>query len=161
MLVANGWFVLNARDGRWLERDGMGKRVRFEPKGPGRFPQLGIQIGIFGPGEPSTMYHAEDGQEGFLVLRGSCLAIVEDEEIQLEQWDYVHCPSGTRHSFVNEGDAPCVLLMVGARGHGDGIVYPRSEVALRHGAGVEHETTLPGEAYATFGEWEPAEPEAL
>ena len=159
--MADGWFVMNVRDGRWLAREGMGKRVRFEPKGLARFPQLGIQIGIFGPGEPSTMYHGEDGQEDFLVLRGSCLAIVEDEEVQLGQWDFVHCPPGTKHSFVNVGDEQCVLLMVGARGHGDSIVYPRSEVALRHGAGVEQETTSPDVAYAAFGEWEPSEPEEL
>jgi hypothetical protein len=34
-----------------------------------------------------------------------------------------------------------------------GIVYPRSELALRHGAGVEEETTVPKEAYAPFPEW--------
>jgi hypothetical protein len=33
-----------------------------------------------------------------------------------------------------------------------GIVYPRSELALRHGAGVEVETTSPAEAYAPFSE---------
>jgi uncharacterized cupin superfamily protein len=158
--MADGWFVLNAEDARWLTRDGMGKRCRFEPKGDGRFPQLGIQIGIFGPGQPSTMYHAEDGQEGFLVLRGSCLAIVEEQEIPLRRWDYVHCPPGTRHSFVNEGDEDCVLLMVGAR-VGGGIVYPVSETALRHGAGVERETSSPDEAYARFGDWLPTDPAEL
>ena len=35
-----------------------------------------------------------------------------------------------------------------------GIVYPRSEVALRHGAGVEVETTSPAEAYAPFPKWQ-------
>jgi hypothetical protein len=39
-----------------------------------------------------------------------------------------------------------------------GIVYPRSELALRHGAGVETETTLPAEAYAAFPKWRPGPP---
>ncbi len=55
--------------------------------------------------------------------------------------------------FVNEGDEPCVLLMVGARIAGAGIVYPVSEVALRHGAGVEREARSPGDAYAGLPPW--------
>jgi uncharacterized cupin superfamily protein len=153
--MGQDWFVANLRDARWVERAGFGKRVRLEPQ-DARVEQLGIQIGVFGPGERSTLYHAEAGQEGFLVLRGSCLAIVEEEEIRLKQWDYVHCPSWTRHVFVNEGDEDCVLLMVGARFE-PGIVYPRSEVALRHGGGVDRETRSPDEAYAAFGEWLPTD----
>lgn len=99
--MADTWFVVNLRDARWVERPGFGKRARLEPQ-DARFEQLGIQVGVFGAGERSTLYHAEAGQEGFLVLRGSCLAIVEDEEIPLRQWDYVHCLSWTRHVFVNE-----------------------------------------------------------
>jgi hypothetical protein len=41
-----------------------------------------------------------------------------------------------------------------------GIVYPRSELALRHGAGVEAETTSPAEAYAPFPKWQPGPPES-
>jgi hypothetical protein len=41
------------------------------------------------------------------------------------------------------------------------ILYPRSELALRHGAGVESETTSPPEAYASYPEWQPGRPEAL
>ena len=41
-------------------------------------------------------------------------------------------------------------MAVGARGRGvgGGLVYPVSELAARHGAGVERETTDPREAYA-------------
>ena len=41
--------------------------------------------------------------------------------------------------------------MVGARRPDDEIVYPVSEVALKHGAGVETETHEPREAYADLG----------
>ena len=34
---------------------------------------------------------------------------------------------------------------------GEGVVYPRSELALRHGAGVETEVTSPPEAWAQLG----------
>lgn len=155
--MTTGWFVTNVRDAPWIARDGFGRRCRLEPA-DARFEQLGLQIGVFGPGEHSTLYHAEDAQqEDFLVLAGSCLAIVEDEERELRQWDLVHCPPGTRHVFVNNGTEPCVLFMVGAR-VGGGIVYPVSDVALAHGAGVETEAHSPDEAYAGLPPWAPAEP---
>jgi uncharacterized cupin superfamily protein len=102
---------------------------------------------VIGPGVCSTLYHAEEAQEDFLVLRGACTAIVEEQEL-VNQWDLVHCPPRTRHVFVNEGAEPCVLLMVGARTDG-GIRYPVSEVALRHVAGVAVEARSARDAYAT------------
>ena len=42
------------------------------------------------------MYHRESDQEGFLVLAGEALAIVEGEERPLRQWDFLHWPSGHR-----------------------------------------------------------------
>jgi hypothetical protein len=47
-----GWFVLNARDARWLEGD-FGAYTRFE--GEPRFPQLGFNIGVLEPGQPACM----------------------------------------------------------------------------------------------------------
>jgi len=105
------------------------------------------------------MYHRESGQEGFLVLSGECLLIVEGEERRLRAWDFLHCPPGTSHSFVGAGDGPCVMLMVGAR-HADGtIFYSRNEVALHHGAGVTEETPSPREAYAPFEHWHLGRPD--
>ena len=49
--------------------------------------------------------------------------------------------------FVGAGEGPCTILAVGTRSDG-GVVYPHSEVALRHRAGVERETDQPREAYA-------------
>jgi hypothetical protein len=47
-----------------------------------------------------------------------------------------------------------VIFMVGAR-RDDAIVYPRSELALRHGAGVEVEALNPRDAYAQHQRWQP------
>jgi hypothetical protein len=55
--------------------------------------------------------------------------------------------------IVGAGDEPCVIVAVGARGRSTGPdwgAYPVDEVALRHGAGVETETTDKNEAYARF-----------
>jgi uncharacterized cupin superfamily protein len=163
--VTDGWFVVNARDAAWLQRDGAGgRRAKFELDGrvaagtdlePVMFGQVGYALEVIAPGEPSGMYHGEAGQEDFLVLAGECVAIVEEQERHLEQWDFLHCPPWTNHVFVGAGDTPCVLLMVGARVPG-GIVYPVSEVAARYGASVAAETRSPHEAYAPFGHWRPA-----
>lgn len=144
--AGEGWFVLNAREARWLEGD-FGAYTRFE--GAARFPQLGFNIGVLAPGQPACYYHGEDAQEDFLVLSGECLLLIEGEERPLKTWDFVHCPAWTEHVFVGAGDGPCAVLAVGARlkGHYD-VVYPESELAKRHGAGVERETHDPKEAYA-------------
>ena len=41
-----------------------------------------------------------------------------------------------------------------------GAVYVRSDLALKHGAGVEAETTKSAEAYAPFPKWQPGPPES-
>ena len=78
---------MNASDeaARWVKRPGFGKRAPLEPE-DGRFPQIGIHLSAIGPGERSTLYHAEESQEDFLVLRGSCTAIAEDAYAGLEPW---------------------------------------------------------------------------
>src|SRR6266700_1112047 len=63
----DGWFVVNAREALWREGD-FGAYTRFQ--GDAGFEQLGINIGGLQPGRPSGMYHGEDNQEDFLVLRG-------------------------------------------------------------------------------------------
>jgi uncharacterized cupin superfamily protein len=144
-----GWFVVNVHDAQWFESNGAGVYAPFEGENA-RFQELGINVSVLRPGEPSCMYHGEEAQEDFLLLAGECLLIVEGEERTLRAWDFVHCPPWTEHVFVGAGDGPCVLLGVGARKKGRGLRYPVNEVARRHGAGVETETSDPNEAYASF-----------
>jgi uncharacterized cupin superfamily protein len=148
--VGEGWFVLNVRDARWFASE-LDTYAQFESDEV-RFDQVGIGIGILSPGKSNGMYHGEDAQEDFLVLSGECLLIVEGEERRLKAWDFVHCPPWTEHIFVGAGDGPCVVVGVGARRKGRGIVYPVNETALRHGAGVDDETSDPRVAYARFAE---------
>jgi uncharacterized cupin superfamily protein len=147
--AGEGWFVLNVRDACWFENEMFGKYGVFESE-QARFHQVGIGIGVLHPGQPNGMYHGEDAQEDFLVVSGECLLIVEGEERRLKAWDFVHCPPWTEHIFVGSGDGPCVVIGVGARRKGRGIRYPVNATALAHGAGVETETTVPAEAYATL-----------
>jgi uncharacterized cupin superfamily protein len=154
--VGEGWFVLNAREARWRHRPGRGESLPFE--GETDFPQVGITLYVLGPGEPIGMYHWEANQEDFLVLSGEALLIIEGEERPLRQWDFVHCPVDSEHMIVGAGDSPCAVLAVGARHHQEGAVwggYTVNEAALRHGAGVEEETSDADQAYARFPDPEP------
>lgn len=144
-----GWFVVNAKEARWLEHEKFGSGTLFEGE-PG-FKELGINIGVLEPGQPSCMYHRENAQEDFLVLFGECLLLVEGEERPLKAWDFVHSPPGTDHVFVGAGDGPCAILAVGRRPEQEEIVYPVEQVALKRAAGVEAETPDPKQAYAPFG----------
>jgi uncharacterized cupin superfamily protein len=147
-----GWFVLNAREAPWREGH-FGAYTRLG-EGDARFPEIGVNIGVLAPGQPACYYHAEDSQENFLVLTGECLLLIEGEERPLRAWDFVHCPPWTEHVFVGAGDGPCAILAVGRRPTRD-IVYPVSEPARRHGAGVETETRDWKEAYRGLTEDRP------
>jgi len=147
----SGWFIVNTRELQWFAADGHGAWVGYDPPGE-RLEQLGIGLGILWPGESGARYHGEDAQEDFLILSGECLLLIEGEQRLLKTWDLVHCPPWTEHAFVGAGDGPCLVLAVGARIPGRGVCYPASKLALRHGAGVAHETTDPREAYADVRE---------
>ena len=152
------WFVRNARESRWFDRGPRGAVCLFEPEDAG-FPQVGVNLFVLGPRQPMSMYHWEADQEDFLVLSGEALLIVEDEERPLRQWDFVHTPAGVPHTIVGAG-AGCVVLAIGARVDSTGENwggYPYSEVAMRHDASAEHDTTSAAEAYGRFPPRQPAE----
>jgi uncharacterized cupin superfamily protein len=149
--AGEGWFVVNAREARWREGDPLGRVCFFEAEA--EFAQLGINVSVLEPGRPMAMYHWENEQEDFLVVAGEALLVVEGQERTLRAWDFVHCPTGTRHVLVGAGERRCVIVAVGSRLAGeDWGAYTVDAAALRHGAGVESETTSPAEAYARFPE---------
>jgi quercetin dioxygenase-like cupin family protein len=143
-----GWFVLNARDVTWITSEERGQDTDFE--GRQEWSQLGFRIQILGPRQRG-IYHGESGQEDFLVVSGECLLVIEGEERRLKQWDFVHCPPWTKHTFVGAGDGPCAIVMVGNRVGGFEVVYAVEEVAAKYDASVLEETSKPDEAYARFG----------
>jgi uncharacterized cupin superfamily protein len=151
------WYVLNAREGRWRDR---GPRGRVKELVPAEGVQVGVNLFVLEPGQPMSMYHWENDQEGFLVLSGEPLLIVEDEERTLTPWDYFHCPVDVPHTIVGAGGGPSVILAVGAREHQEGPdwgAYPYSDVAMKHDASPEQATAKGEEAYARFPESQPVE----
>jgi uncharacterized cupin superfamily protein len=155
-VTSDGWFVLNLGDAL---------AVRNEEKGGATYPlesrdepfrDVGVRVTVVWPGEPNALYHSEEAQEGFLVLSGECRLVVEEEERPLRQWDYFHCPAGTRHVIVGAGDGPCAILMLGARPEVEKLLYTVSDVAAKYGASVATETSDPDAAYADWpGEHQP------
>jgi len=168
--VSPGWFVVNVGEAAWVRNDAFGARCVFESSPrvlaerddvePQMFGEIGFTLAVLEPGKPTGMYHAESAQEDFLVLSGTCVLLIEEEERTLQAWDFVHCPAGTHHTFVGTGEEPCVIFMTGARREGKTLLYPRSEAARARGAGVEAETSSPREAYAPFGHWRLGRPDA-
>jgi uncharacterized cupin superfamily protein len=148
--AAEGWFVLNRADALAVRNEEKGGAIYpLEPRG-GPFTDFGVNVHVVWPGEPNALYHSEGVREAFLVLSGECMLIVEEQERPLRQWDFFHCPAGTRHIFVGAGDGPCAILMIGARPEAEQLLYPTSEVAARYGASVPSETPDPDEAYADW-----------
>jgi uncharacterized cupin superfamily protein len=150
------WFVRNLREAKWWDR---GPRGFVTDLVGDDDAQVGVNVFVLGPGESMSMYHWEADQEGFLVVSGEALLIVEDEEQPLRQWDFFHCPAAVPHTIVGAGSGPSVILAIGAREHanGDWGGYLYSELAMRHEASAEAETTEPDAAYARFPENQPGE----
>jgi quercetin dioxygenase-like cupin family protein len=144
--VDDGWFILNLAEIGWETVPGGGTWCGFEPR-DSPSPLLGIGVHVLGPGETPGFYHAESNQEGFLVLSGECIAIVEGQERRLRAWDYLHCPPGTAHITIGAGEGPCAILMVGTRSPDRTLHYPVEPAAARYGASVAVATDSPPEAY--------------
>jgi uncharacterized cupin superfamily protein len=160
--AGQGWFVMNAREGRWFQRAG---RTSIPLTGCDEFeaetyfPMLGMSLQILHPGESNSMYHWETEQEDFLVLWGEAIAIVEGQERPLKQWDFVHCPPETRHVFVGAGDGPCGILAASSRQFqkdGPWGYYTVDDAARRHNACPDVETQDGEVAYANVPDSQPS-----
>jgi uncharacterized cupin superfamily protein len=151
-----GWFVLNLRDAVWRHADGRGAVcvVLDDFEGERQADQLGVNPFVLGPGEAMAMYHWEADQEDFLVVSGEAILIVEGEERRLGAWDFVHCPPHTKHVIVGASSDPCLVIAVGARER-DSLGFTADDVAKRHGASVEEDTTDGGLAYASVPRRQP------
>lgn len=85
--VGEGWFVLNARAGRWNARPGrhgLTLTGSTELEAETYSAQLGVNLAVIEPGEPSPMYHWETEQR-----HGAS----PDEDTQDTEVVYAHVPS--------------------------------------------------------------------
>lgn len=154
-----GWFVINAREARWRRRPGRGYSLPLsgwsDEECETHFAQLGVNLIVLGPGEPMSMYHWEADAEGFFVLSGAPVLVIEGEERPLRQYDYVHCPPTADHVIVGAGDGPSAILAMSSRefmATPEWGGYSIGEAAAKHGATPAQVTTDPELAYARFGD---------
>jgi len=157
--TGEGWFVVNLAEARAWHSERFGDGCRFE--GAARFAEFGINVRVLAPGTPACLYHRESCQEAFLVLKGECLAIVEEQERRLRAGDFLFTPPATNHVLVGAGTAPCVVLMVGTRKADEELHYPVSPAAARYGASVAHPAGSAPEAYGQGGPWPAPRPTTM
>ena len=136
-----GWFILNLGEMAW-RTVGFGTSCSFNAQ------RIGVHVHVLMPGEANGYYHAEEAQEGFLVLSGECIAVVEGEERRMRQWDYLHSPPGTAHITVGAGEAPCAILMFGSPDSSRKVEWIANDLAAKHGASVVRTTDDAREVYA-------------
>jgi mannose-6-phosphate isomerase-like protein (cupin superfamily) len=152
-----GWFVINAREARWRKRPERGHSLPLsgwsDEECETHFTQLGVNLLVLGPGEPMSIYHWETDAEGFFVIAGEPLLIMEGEERQLRQYDYVHCPPHAKHVIVGAGERPCVVLAMSSRqfmATPEWGGYSIDEKAGRYNANPPEETNDSTYAYERF-----------
>ncbi|MCP3981956.1 MAG: cupin domain-containing protein [bacterium] len=150
-----GWRVVNVRSAQWAQNPAFGKACGFEADGT--FANTGAHIFVLEPGKPNCRYHRENVQEDYLVLSGRCRLLVNEEEYELETWDFAHLPSGVTHVLVGS-DAPAAVLAIGHRPPDHELFYPESELARKYNAEAPEPTPDPKVAYSDVGGREPCDP---
>src|SRR5262245_33501255 len=83
-VTSEGWFVHNLGEALAVRMSRGGALYPLEPR-EARFRDLGVNVRVLWPGDANALYHSEDAQEGFLVLVGQCLLVVEEQERSLRQ----------------------------------------------------------------------------
>jgi quercetin dioxygenase-like cupin family protein len=144
--VGSGWFILNLGEMAWESVPGFGVWLDPPHADPSQ-PGIGVHVHVLQPGEANGLYHAEAAQEGFIVLSGECIAIVEGRERRMRQWDYLHSPPGTEHITIGAGDEPCAILMFGSPDPTRKVEWIANETAAKYGASPARTTRRDTEAY--------------
>ena len=155
-----GWFVVHLDEAEHL---GVPRHAYSALEGDERWSQFGMGVDVLEPGMGNAIYHREFHEdETFLVLEGTCDAVLEGELHHLDAGTLVHCPAGTAHAFVATGDRPCRIWMFGARGRtpdgeawGEYLPHPH---AREHGLDVAEPTADSTIAYAGRPDYAPVAP---
>jgi uncharacterized cupin superfamily protein len=136
--MTTGWKLVHAAD---VEEQGGSYPAPADHVPLARFRDLGRAAGTLrvgasldrlGPGAYTSLTHAHTTEEEFVyVLAGACtLRIVAPgagpEDVPARAGDFVAFPPGTgvAHAFRNDGDADCLLFVVGERRDDDRVFYP-------------------------------------
>ena len=67
------------------------------------------------PGGTNRIHVHNDIEQVYIVLRGKGVVHVGDEKAEVKAGDAVFLPAKIPHGFVNAGEKPAVLLLIGTR----------------------------------------------
>gem|GEM_PF-394212 len=93
---------------------------------------LGVHIITVAPGLDTTEYHMHHREDEFvLILEGSGLATIDQDQYNVEAWDFLGFPAGTAaHSISNTGSTNLVCLVGGLRLDFEICDYPLKQKRL-------------------------------
>lgn len=88
-----------------------------------------VNIYYIKPGGKSVKYHIHSRQEEFfLILSGTGILRMNEEEIHIKTGDVISKPAGNAHQFINNGLEILQILDIGTRETEDIITYPDENV---------------------------------
>ncbi|MBC7544517.1 MAG: cupin domain-containing protein [Candidatus Sericytochromatia bacterium] len=91
-----------------------GRGVSRDPSKILGMQHFGVSLHTLHPGQENARYHAErDEEEFFFVQTGSCKVRLDGKIYVLNAGDILHTPVGCAHSFFNDAEDPCTILMAG------------------------------------------------
>ena len=138
--VSPGWFVVNVGEAAWLRNDAFGGRCVFESsRRVARRATRRRAADVRGHGlharrararQALGMFHASPRRRTSSSSPGPVL-LVEDRERPLRAWDFLHCPAGTRHTFVGTGRRAVRALHDGSPPRGQDDRLPRRRASAR------------------------------
>jgi uncharacterized cupin superfamily protein len=92
-----------------------------------------VNVDYVKPGAGSVKYHSHSRQEEFfLILAGSGVLRMKDEEIPVKKGDFVAKPAGKdiAHQFINNGSEVLQILDCGLNERDETVTYPDEGVVL-------------------------------
>jgi uncharacterized cupin superfamily protein len=93
---------------------------------------IGANIHCLQSGQENARYHAHEYEEEvFLVLEGHPTLRLDGHSFHLNKGHIVHCPPWSAHTFRNEADDACAILMASNHCGRPDAVYPRWKEARR------------------------------
>ena len=127
---------INIDEMEWMHRQSAPHPYDFEEKNIDPLigaKNIGYCVYRLHPGKASFPMHLHHfGEEMCYVMEGTCTLKTPRSDIEVRQGDFIAFPTGPvgAHKFVNNGDAPVTLLIIGVTTPHDVSEYPDSNKVL-------------------------------
>ena len=81
---------------------------------------LGINLLRLAPRQRGRIHRHREQEEIYVVLQGTLTVLIEQQPVEVRERQALRVAPDERRQLVTDGDAPCVLLAVGASGEHPG-----------------------------------------